>query len=198
MVAMFGASMPQPLAIPPTVQPSPRTSDSLGRVSVVRMPLAASLWPSRLKASPSLVMPPRIFRIGSWKPMRPVEQTSISWAEQPTASAAASHIVSALARPLAPVPALALPELTMTPDAMPFDAVSRSTQASTGGARNLLVVKTAAVGTGLPSSVTSKATSRRLAFSPAWTPAATKPSAAVTLMDTLRQWEARPFRRDRA
>jgi N-acetyl-gamma-glutamyl-phosphate reductase len=60
----------------------------------------------------------------------------------------------------------------MTPDAMPFDAVSRSTQASTGGARNLLVVKTAAAGTGLPSSVASRATSRRLAFRPAWTPAA--------------------------
>ena len=45
IVAMLGASIPHPLAIPPTVKPSPRTTASLGRVSVVRMPLAASRPP---------------------------------------------------------------------------------------------------------------------------------------------------------
>ena len=41
MVAMFGASMAAPLAIPPTVKPSPATTTSLGTVSVVMMARAA-------------------------------------------------------------------------------------------------------------------------------------------------------------
>ena len=44
-------------------------------------------------------------------PMMPVEQTSMSRGSQPSASAAAAHIASASARPLAPVPALALPRI---------------------------------------------------------------------------------------
>ena len=95
---------------------------------------------------------------------------------------AASHIASASARPFAPVPALALPELTTTPAAIPADAASRSMQASTGGARNLLVVNTAAVATGRPSSVASSAISRRSGLIPAACPAATNPKGAVTLI----------------
>jgi hypothetical protein len=105
--------------------------------------------------------------IGSATPISPVEQTSISIEAQPTASAAAVAIASASIRPAAPVPALALPELTTTPAAIPPLAASRSTQASTGGARNLFRVNTAAHGTGLPSSVTSSAKSGRDALTPA-------------------------------
>ena len=47
MVAMFGASMPAPLAIPATVWPDPRTRTSFRPESVVRMPAAASAAASR-------------------------------------------------------------------------------------------------------------------------------------------------------
>jgi len=109
------------------------------------MPLAASRCPSRLSVFPSSGMAPRILRIGRRNPISPVEQTSMSRGSQPTASAAAAHIASASARPFSPVPALALPELTTTPAARPADTFSRSKLASTGGARNLFWVKTAAV-----------------------------------------------------
>ena len=42
MVAMSGASMAAPLAMPPTVKPSPCTTTSLGTVSVVMMARAAA------------------------------------------------------------------------------------------------------------------------------------------------------------
>ena len=199
MVAMLGASMPQPLAIPPTVKPSPRTTASLGRVSVVRMPLAASTWPWRLSLLGQLGGGvEQLAASAGGMPIRPVEQTSISPGLQPTPSAAAAHIASASARPFAPVPALALPELTTTPAAIPPDACSRSRLASTGGARNLFWVNTAAAGTGLPSSVASMAKSRRLRLTPAWQPAATNPSAAVTLKDRLPCWTGPRPRRGRA
>ena len=41
MVAMLGASMAAPLAMPPTVKPSPATTTSFGHVSVVMMARAA-------------------------------------------------------------------------------------------------------------------------------------------------------------
>ena len=64
---------------------------------------------------------------------------------------------------------------------------SRSRLASTGGARNLFWVKTAAVGTGLPSSVASRADVAAASGLDARRqgPAATNPSAAVTLTDRL-------------
>jgi len=54
---------------------------------------------------------------------------------------------------------LALPELTITAAARPPLAASRDRLTPTGGAKNLFCVKTAAQGTGLPSSVASKAMS---------------------------------------
>jgi len=109
----------------------------------------------------------RIFSIGKRNPISPVEQTSMSPLSHPIASAEAAHIASLSARPLVPVPALALPELMITPAAIPPLASSRSKLASTGGARNLFWVNTAAQGTGWPSSVASKAVSRRSALIPA-------------------------------
>jgi hypothetical protein len=54
---------------------------------------------------------------------------------------------------------LALPELTITAAARPPFAFSRVRLTSTGGAKNLFCVKTAAAGTGRPSSVASSAMS---------------------------------------
>ena len=57
----------------------------------------------------------------------------------PRASAAAALIASASARPGAPVPALALPELTMIALALPPFAASRARSSATGGAHELVV-----------------------------------------------------------
>ena len=195
---MFGAIMPQPLAIPPMVKPSPWTTASLGLVSVVRIASAASVPPSRDRLPASVGVAPRIVSIGSGKPISPVELTSISPASQPIAAAAAAHIASASARPGAPVPALALPELTITPAARPPLAASRSRQASIGGAANLLVVNTAAHATGRPSSVAISARSGFAGLIPACIPDATKPKAAVTLTDKLPYSKARHPHRARA
>ena len=154
IVAMFGASIPQPLAIPPTrnrlrdhrlLGPRVGGQDALGRVA---MAVAAErLAEPRNRGQDLAHRQAETDQAG-----RADQHVALS---QPTAAAAASHIASASARPLAPVPALALPLLTITPDAMPAGRCSRSRLASTGGARNLLWVKTAAAGTGLPSSVAS-------------------------------------------
>ena len=125
MVAMLGAIMPQPLAMPPSVKVEPLTTASLGTVSVVRMPLAASSAPSADSFFASFGVALRITSIGSGVPMIPVEQTSTCSAAMPSASAAAALIASASARPGAPVPALALPELTMIAAALPPFAASR-------------------------------------------------------------------------
>ena len=53
MVAMFGASIAAPLAIPPTVKPGPRTTVSLRCVSVVRMASAAATPPASSAVRPA-------------------------------------------------------------------------------------------------------------------------------------------------
>jgi hypothetical protein len=68
---------------------------------------------------------------------------------------------------LAPVPALALPELTITAAILLPFSTSRARSSSTGGATNLFWVKTAAQVTGCPSSVVSSAMSCRRRFTPA-------------------------------
>ena len=156
---MLGAIIPQPLAIPPKVKVEPRTTASFCLWSVVRMPRAASSPPPLDSFFASFGVAPRILSIGSGVPMIPVEQTSTSAAATPNASAAASPIASASARPAAPVPALALPELTITAAALPpFAARSRRSRI-TGGAANLFCVKTAAAVTACRSSVATSAMS---------------------------------------
>ena len=130
----------------------------------------------------------RIGSIGSGVPMIPVEQTSTWLFATCSASPAAAAINCAFLYPGLPVPALALPELTTTAEAMPPLAFSVERSSSTGGAANLFWVNTAAQGTGRRSSVAIIAMSNLRFLIPAWRPAATKPSAAVTLMDKLRWW----------
>ncbi len=80
MVAMLGASMAAPLAMPPTVKPSPRTTTSLGTVSVVMIARAAKAPPSGL-ASRRETMPSSCGSttlIGNGIPMSPVWHTRIS------------------------------------------------------------------------------------------------------------------------
>ncbi|KIX78260.1 hypothetical protein SF23_07620 [Streptomyces sp. MBRL 10] len=78
MVARPGASMPAPLAMPPTVQPSREAVAVLCTVSVVLMAMAAASPPSADSAAAAVSMPGRSLSIGSRTPMRPVEATAIS------------------------------------------------------------------------------------------------------------------------
>ena len=78
IVAMLGAIIPQPLAIPPRVKVEPLTSASLALWSVVRIPRAASWAPPADSFLASLGVAARMTSIGSGVPMIPVEQTSTS------------------------------------------------------------------------------------------------------------------------
>jgi hypothetical protein len=117
--------------------------------------------------------------------MIPVEQTSTVSSPMPSASAAALAIARASRMPGSPVPALALPLLTMIAAALPPFSARRERDTTTGGATNLLRVNTAAQVTGCRSSVATSAMSGRRRLIPAWQPAATKPCAAVMLIPLL-------------
>jgi hypothetical protein len=78
MVAKPGASMPAPLAMPPTDQPSSAKLACFGNESVVMIASAAVGPPSVLSKGTSLVIPAVSLSIGSRTPMSPVEQTATS------------------------------------------------------------------------------------------------------------------------
>ncbi len=187
MVAMLGASMAAPLAIPPTEKPRPGTTTCLDRVSVVMIAWAAA-WPASAPPArrPTRVgIPAATLSICSGMPMSPVEQTSTSEAAQPISPATSAHMRSACSSPARPVAALALPLLITTATAWPADASRWRRLTLTGAAVAWLVVKVAAAGTGRPSAVATRDRSGApVAFNPQAAPLATKPLGAVTLMDT--------------
>ena len=187
MVAMSGASMPAPLAMPATAKVGRSTSTSLRPESVVRMPWAASAAASAEsdRAATRVGMPDSIGAMGSGTPMRPVEQTRIRSSATPRPEATREHIRSASARPRAPVAALAFPLLTTTPEVRPPLAARWSRLTCTGAAAARLEVKVAAVGTPFPSSVASRARSNApVALIPAARPEATNPLGDVMLTGT--------------
>ena len=98
---MFGASMAAPLAMPPTVNPSPATTTSLGTVSVVMMALAASAADSGrpVRAITIGSISGMTWSMGNGMPMRPVWQIRISSAVAPMSPATAVHSRSAASRP---------------------------------------------------------------------------------------------------
>ncbi len=97
--------------------------------------------------------------MGNGMPMRPVWHTRISSAVAPMSPATAVHRRSAAARPGAPVAALALPEVRITPAALPPVAARWARLTWTGAAAARLAVKTPAAGTARPSAVATTATS---------------------------------------
>ncbi len=163
--------------MPPRVKVEPVTTAVLGHgvggEDAARRVLGAV---PRQASSPASASPSRITSIGSGVPMIPVEQTRTCLpCRCPSASAAASLIASASARPAAPVPALALPELTMIALALPPFAASRSRSSITGGATNLLLGEDGDGGDRL--AVVGRDQRHVVArfLIPAWQPAATKP-----------------------
>ncbi len=146
MVAMSGAIMPAPLAMPQMVTVVLPIFASavapLGKVSVVMMALAAaSQFPGAAAATrPS--MTPSKARASSGSPMTPVEARKTSTGRQPAAFDAMSAVSLVASRPLRPVKALALPELTTRTLARP--ALIWSRHQSTGADGHFDRVKTPA------------------------------------------------------
>ncbi len=97
--------------------------------------------------------------IGNGMPIRPVWQTRTSSARQPRSPATATQRRSAAAWPAAPVAALALPDVRMTPAARPPVAARWARLTWTGAAAARLLVNTPAAGPGSPSAVATTATS---------------------------------------
>src|SRR4051812_7151353 len=116
MVAMSGAIMPAPLAIPlmvtvvfPILAVAVAT---LGNVSVVMIALAASSHGSGLAWATMPSITPSNALALSGSPMTPVEARNTSAGRQPTARDVIFAVKAQASRPLLPVKALALPELT--------------------------------------------------------------------------------------
>src|SRR3712207_2235253 len=183
IVARLGASMPAPLAMPPTVQPpsGPLRACTvvLGTLSVVMIARAASGPPSSLSAFTAAVTPAVSLSMGSRTPMSPVEATATSMAPMPSSPAACSAVAWVSRKPSGPVHALAPPELRTTARARSPPRTWRLQ--STGAAGKRLVVKTAAAASCGPWLRTTATSGSPLDLSPAATPAAEKPLGAVTL-----------------
>lgn len=137
IVAMLGAIIAAPFAVPVTVTLCPLISTvrlaSLCTVSVVIMPRAAETNESVVSLSFSTIgpMPAASFSRGRKCPMTPVEQTRKSDSSQPILFAASAVIQRASSIPRCPVHAFAFPELMITPRTDVLGIRSRDT--CTGG-----------------------------------------------------------------
>ena len=136
MVAMLGAIMPEPLAMPlMIISVSPicavRVAD-LAKVSVVMIDLAA--WSHELGASEPYrsAIASVILSSANGSPITPVEATNTSCCSQRTSFAAAATERSTDLVPAFPVKAFALPELTTSARACPLGNAPR--HHSTGAA----------------------------------------------------------------
>ncbi len=147
IVAMSGAIMPEPLAMPlmttcalpiRAVRVAP-----LGKVSVVMMAAAACSQPRGLVSAAKAGSAATILAEGGGSPMTPVEAMKTSWGLQPTACAAAWAVRLTVSMPLRPVKALELPELTTTARARPWRRPAR--HQSTGAEAIAERVKTPAI-----------------------------------------------------
>ena len=145
MVAMLGAIMPEPLAMPAMRTLTPSISASakapLANVSVVMMADAAAGQLSA--ATPSVISSSRavIFSSGKSTPMTPVEPSITSFARQPIRLAAAATRLAAAA-PGLPVKELAQPALTTRPRTEPSPDANPFLHQSTGAEPTPCLVKT--------------------------------------------------------
>ena len=143
MVASPGASMPAPLAMPPTMKPAPTATACLGTVSVVMIARAASSPPADGEQRHGGVdagqqRGPSAAARRSGRSSRPRRRRRRRPAPSPTYSA----VAWVSWKPAGPVQALAPPELSTTASTRP----SRTTcwVQTTGAALTRLAVKTPA------------------------------------------------------
>ena len=161
IVAMSGAIIPLPLAIPvirTCASPICATRvAAFGNVSVVMMPRAAASQLSSDKVSCSSGNTATSFSCGSTSPITPVEATNTCFGGHPANLPAAAAVVAQASRPALPVNTLALPAFTTTIRALPPFKAAR--HQSTGAPGHLLEVKTPA--TELPEATSIITTSVR-------------------------------------
>ena len=154
MVAMSGAIMPAPLAMPEMRTRTPPISASavatLGNVSVVMMARAASSQFSPEASFTSVSSTPSNLVASSGSPMTPVEAMKISLSFAPVALDAILAASFTASAPILPVKALALPELTSSARAFPDFSLAR--HQSTGADGHFDLVKTPATCAPLSSS----------------------------------------------
>ena len=116
MVAMSGAIMPAPLAMPLMVTlalPSLTVAvATFGKVSVVMIARAALIQSAGAALSASVPSTPSNLVASSGSPITPVEARNTSSGLHPTALAAIDAVNAVACRPVLPVKALALPEFT--------------------------------------------------------------------------------------
>ena len=165
IVAMSGWIIPAPFAMPVTVTGTPSTSTRrdapLGTVSVVMIAETAANQRSGASAAFAAGSAATIFATGSGSMITPVENGSTCCGAQPSIAATAAQVASAAAMPAAPVPAFALPALTISARMPPVCARWRR-HTCTGAAQNRFCVKTPAAV--VPGSNTASSTSSRCQF----------------------------------
>jgi hypothetical protein len=161
MVAMSGMIMPAPLAMPlmvTTVLPIEVFAvATFGNVSVVMIARAASSQPSPLAFATSASITPSNTLASSGSPITPVDARNTSSGLQPTALAAIFAVNAQASRPVLPVNALALPELTTSARAL--RPLSLARHHSTGADGHFDLVNTPA--TAVPGSSSISSTSVR-------------------------------------
>ena len=130
MVAMSGAIMPAPLAMPLIVTlalPSLTVAvATFGKVSVVMMARAALIQSPGVACAASSDKTPSNFVPSSGSPITPVEARNTSRASQPIALAAIVAVSAVACLPVLPVKAFALPELTTSARAKPASCPARA------------------------------------------------------------------------
>ena len=166
IVAMSGAIMPLPLAMPTmwAAVPSTRADDALENVSVVRIAPAASVHPSADETSSFAARagrPERNAASGSVSPITPVDARYTRCGSTPRASPTSSAVSAAAVSPALPVNALALPLLHTTALAVRSPAARIVRHQSTGALGHRLLVNVAA--TVVPSASSARKRSARLA-----------------------------------
>ncbi len=169
IVAMSGWIMPAPFAMPVTVTGTPSTvtrrDAPFGTVSVVMIAFAAANQPSARAAALAAGSASTMRLTGSGSMITPVEYGSTSSGAQSSSRATATHSACASASPDSPVPAFALPALTMSARIPAPAACCRarcSRQTITGAAQKRLRVNTPAAT--VPGSQTTSRTSLRSQF----------------------------------
>ena len=148
IVAMSGAIMPAPLAMPLIVTLAlpifAVAVATFGNVSVVMIALAAARKsPVCARATSPSITPSKACAFNG-SPITPVEARKTSAGLQPIARAAICAVNLQASRPLLPVNALALPELTTSARALPAFRCAR--HHSTGADGHFERVKTPAAG----------------------------------------------------
>ena len=170
-----GASMPAPLAMPPTDQPSPPARGCLGTVSVVMIALGGGRRRRRRERGGGRVDAGADLVHGQLLADQPGRADhDVAGARCRGPRRPARRCGGCPGSPAAPVQALAPPELSTTASARP--SVTTCRDHCTGAPRRGCCVKTAAAWWSGPSLTTRATSGLPVALRPAVTPAARKPS----------------------